>query len=158
MKIIQICLVAIFVAAAVAQDSAPQGYEHWTASDLSSTAETMKAEAGSSAGHVSAKRLANFSGDTLMLIRREGSGTPEWHETQADIFFVQSGSATLVVGGAMTGDAVTEPHERRGGTISGALKQKLAAGDVVRIPARTPHQVLMEGNQPFVYFVIKVAN
>src|SRR5256885_6957313 len=30
-------------------------------------------------------------------VHREADGQVEWHETQVDVFFVQSGSATLVV-------------------------------------------------------------
>ena len=53
-------------------------------------------------------------------------GVPEWHENQADIFFVQSGTATLLVGGTMVGGETTEPHEKRNGTIQGGVKRKLS--------------------------------
>jgi hypothetical protein len=35
-------------------------------------------------------------------------------------------------------------------------RQRLSAGDVVRIPARIPHQVLFEGAHEFTYFVVEV--
>ena len=91
-----------------------------------------------------------------MLSRREGDGIVEWHETQTDIFFVQSGSATLLVGGNMVGGETVEPHEKRNGRIEGGVRQTLSAGDVIRIPARVPHQILLKGSKGFTYFVVKV--
>jgi mannose-6-phosphate isomerase-like protein (cupin superfamily) len=53
------------------------------------------------------------------------------------------------------GDAV-EPHEKRNGTIHGGARVKLAAGDIVRIPPKIPHQILLDGSKDFTYFVIKI--
>jgi mannose-6-phosphate isomerase-like protein (cupin superfamily) len=44
----------------------------------------------------------------------------------------------------------------RGGTIQRGTRPELAVGDFVRIPARTPHQILLDGSHDFNYFVIKV--
>jgi hypothetical protein len=43
--------------------------------------------------------FADFINDSVLPVHREADGQVEWHETQAGVFFVQSGSATLVVGG-----------------------------------------------------------
>ncbi len=91
-----------------------------------------------------------------MLSNRQADGIVEWHETQADVFFVQSGSATLLVGGTMVGGNIVEPHEKRNGTIQGGTRVRLSAGDIVRIPAKVPHQVLLDGAKQFTYFVVKV--
>jgi mannose-6-phosphate isomerase-like protein (cupin superfamily) len=73
-----------------------------------------------------------------------------------DVFFWQSGSATLVVGGTLVGAESTESHEKRNGTIQGGVRQKLSPGDVVRIPPQVPHQILLDGSPEFTYFVVKV--
>jgi mannose-6-phosphate isomerase-like protein (cupin superfamily) len=80
----------------------------------------------------------------------------EWHETQVDVIIVQSGSATLVVGGTMVNEQTVAPHEKRNGTIEGGARVKLSAGDIVRIPPRTPHQLVLDGAKEFDYTVIKV--
>jgi mannose-6-phosphate isomerase-like protein (cupin superfamily) len=80
----------------------------------------------------------------------------EWHETQIDIFFVQSGSATLLIGGTLLNGETVGPHEKRNGTIQGGVRRKISAGDVIRIPARVPHQVLLDGSHDFDYVVVKV--
>ena len=150
------CCFALFVFFAVAQDTAPEGFELWSAASLTEVAQALKTEAASSPNHIAVRHLADFPDDMFMLSHREADGVVEWHETQADILLVQSGSATLVVGGTMVGGETVEPHEKRNGTIQGGVRRKLSAGDVVRIPARTPHQILLDGSHGFTYFVIKV--
>ena len=72
-------------------------------------------------------------------------GRAEWHETQVDVFFVQSGSATLVFGGTLVNGETVGPHEKRNGTIQGGVRRKLSAGDVVRIPPRSSASGLAGG-------------
>ncbi|MGH9504161.1 MAG: cupin domain-containing protein [Terriglobales bacterium] len=139
-----------------AEEAVPEGFQHWTGASLKELGQTLKTEADASSHHMSTRRLADFPEDTFMLSRRQADGVVEWHENQADLFLVESGSATLVVGGTMVGGETTEPHEKRNGTIQGGIKRKLSAGDVVRIPAKTPHQLLLDGSPEFTYFVIKI--
>jgi mannose-6-phosphate isomerase-like protein (cupin superfamily) len=139
-----------------AQEGVPEGFEHWTADSLRELQQTVKTEAASSPQHLSVRRLKDFPNEWFMFGQRQADGAVEWHETQADIFFVQSGSATLLVGGTMVGGQTTEPHEKRGGTIQGGTRVKLSPGDIVRIPAKVPHQVLLEGAPDFTFFIVKV--
>ena len=149
-------LLAITLVMVSAEEKVPEGFQHWTGASLKDLEQTLKSEADASAHHMSVRRLGDFPQDKFMLSRRQTDGMPEWHENQADVFFVQSGSATLVVGGTLVGAESTEPHEKRNGTIQGGVRQKLSAGDVVRIPPKVPHQLLLDGSPEFTYFVIKV--
>jgi mannose-6-phosphate isomerase-like protein (cupin superfamily) len=54
---------------------------------------------------------------------------------------VQEGSGTLLVGGELQGARNSAPGELRGGEIRGGGRQPLAAGDMMIVPAGTPHQV-----------------
>jgi mannose-6-phosphate isomerase-like protein (cupin superfamily) len=116
----------------------------------------LSSEAAKNPHHIGLRRLADFPNDLFLFSRREADGQPEWHETQADVFVVQSGSATLLVGGTMVGAETTEPHEKRNGTIQGGVRRKISAGDIVRIPAKTPHQILLDGSSEFTYFIVKI--
>ena len=149
-------LLAITLVMVSAEEKVPEGFQHWTAGSLKDLEQTLKSEADASAHHMSVRALGDFPQDKFMLSRRQTDGMPEWHENQADVFFVQSGSATLVVGGTLVGAENTEPHEKRNGTIQGGVRQKLSAGDVVRIPPQVPHQILLDGSPEFTYFVVKV--
>ncbi len=154
----QIILLCLFALATVvsAQESMPEGFQHWTADALKDVNHSLKSEAAADPQKTASRHLADFANDTFILAHREGDGVAEWHETQADVFFVQSGSATLVVGGTMVGADETAPHEKRNGAIQGGVRRKLMAGDVVRIPAKMPHQILLDGGHDFTYFVVKV--
>src|SRR5882672_11155948 len=103
--------------------------------------------------HFAVELLADFPNDSALLVHREGDGPPELHEAQVDIFFVQSGSATLLIGGNLINGETLGPHEKRNGTIQGGIRRKLSAGDIVRIPPQVPHQVLLEGSHEFNYVV-----
>ena len=149
-------LLAITLVMVSAEEKVPEGFQHWTGASLKDLEQTLKSEADASAHHMSVRALGDFPQDKFMLSRRQTDGMPEWHENQADVFFVQSGSATLVVGGTLVGAESTEPHEKRNGTIQGGVRQKLSAGDVVRIPPKVPHQILLDGSPEFTYFVVKV--
>jgi hypothetical protein len=83
----------------------------------------------------------------------------ELKSTTARCWFTASPAArpvaTLLIGGALVNGETVGPHEKRNGTIQGGVRRKLFAGDVVRIPPRVPHQLLLEGGPEFNYFVIK---
>ncbi len=102
----------------------------------------MRDDATADPHHFAVQQVADFSNDSALLVRRDADGPPERHETQADVFFVQSGTATLLVGGTLLNGEIVSPDEKRNGTIQGGVRRKLAAGDVVRISPRVPHQVL----------------
>jgi mannose-6-phosphate isomerase-like protein (cupin superfamily) len=155
-KLCVLGLLMMLLPVVTAQEKVPEGFEHWTSASIKQLAPALKTESGSDPHHASVRHLSDFANDTYMLAHREADGAVEWHENQADVFFVQSGAATLLVGGKMIGGEITEPHEKRNGAIQGGVRQKLTAGDIVRIPPQVPHQLLLDGSHEFTYFVVKV--
>ena len=154
MKTVAILLLAATFAVASPAASDPQGFELWTAAQL-------KVLQSKLAARVNEQKFANqslgtFGNHSFMLAHREGTGAAELHETQNDVFFVQSGQATLVVGGTLVEPKTVAPHEIRGPSISGGTQQALVAGDVVHIPAGVPHQLLVDAGKQFTYFVVKI--
>jgi mannose-6-phosphate isomerase-like protein (cupin superfamily) len=155
-KLWLLLLVAIPLLAAPTEAPLPVGFEHWTAENLQTFNKTLAAKAASDSHRAASKPLSDFPNELFMLAHREADGQPELHETQADVFVVESGSATLVIGGTLVNAEITAPHEKRNGTIQGGTRRKLSTGDVVRIPANMPHQLVLDGAQEFTYFVIKI--
>ena len=139
-----------------AQDASPSGFEQWTSKSLAPAIADLAAEAPNDPHRFAVRQLADYPNDGFLLVHRTADGAVEWHETQADIFFVQSGTATLVLGGKYVNGETVGPHEKRNGSIVGGVQRKMSAGDVVRIPPRVPHQVLVEGAAVFDYLVVKV--
>lgn len=100
--------------------------------------------------------LARYGSHYTMLAVRDATGSSEVHEHEADIFVVESGAATLLTGGTMVNAHTTKPGEIRGSSIKGGERHAVAAGDIIHIPAGTPHQLLIENGNNFSYFVVKV--
>ncbi len=155
-KLWLLTLISIPLLAVRSEEPRPQGFEHWTPAALQRATQALAADAATDPHHFAVKQISDYPNEAFLLVRREADGQVEWHETQVDVFFVQSGSATLVVGGTYLNGETVAPHEKRNGTIEGGSRQKLSAGDVVRIPARVPHQLVLDGAHEFTYFVIKV--
>jgi mannose-6-phosphate isomerase-like protein (cupin superfamily) len=95
-------------------------------------------------------------GFTTVLLHREGSGPSEVHEHLADFHVVRSGEGFMVLGGKPVGGKITEPGEVRGSSIESGAKQPLKSGDMLYIPANTPHQFVADAGKEFDVIVIKI--
>jgi len=130
----------------------PSGYKYWSAADLKSMS---KALSNKTDAKTSSENLGNWGADHALMVHREGSGIAELHETEADVIMVVSGTGTLVEGGTMPGAKKTAANELRAPKVEGGTEQKIGPGDILHIPPRTPHQVLVDGPQ-ITYFTLKV--
>jgi len=86
---------------------------------------------------------------------REAAGMAEVHDLDADIIYVLDGSATFVTGGTVEGGKATGPGELRGSAIAGGDVRRITKGDVLIVPAGTPHW-FKEVAPPLNYYVVKV--
>jgi mannose-6-phosphate isomerase-like protein (cupin superfamily) len=100
--------------------------------------------------------LGTYENHLIGISHREGDGSAEVHETQVDFFIVESGEATLVLGGTILDPKTVKPHEIRGKSIEGGTNWQLTAGDIVHIPVNVPHQLKIADGKTFTYTVIKV--
>lgn len=150
-------LTAMFAAAIVlaqARAADPAGFVHWKAGELKNFERKLGPKVN--AQKVASEQLGNFGNHSFMVAHRQGDGLAEVHEKQADIFVVISGEATLQVGGEVVDGKTTAPNEIRGPSIRGGEKKQLGAGDLVHIPVRVPHQLLVAGGKQFTYGIVKV--
>ncbi len=103
-----------------------------------------------------AETLREYPQHAAMLLFRGRSGEAEMHEQFADLFVVLAGAATLVTGGTVVGARLVAPGETRGASIEGGEEQPLRQGDVAHVPAGTPHQMLLKGEDTFTSLVLKI--
>jgi len=87
--------------------------------------------------------------------RRDGAGQAEVHAKDADIIYVLDGSATFVTGGTVVEPKTTAPDEVRGREIVRGETRTISKGDVVIVPAGTPHW-FERVPSAFTYYVVKV--
>jgi glc operon protein GlcG len=87
--------------------------------------------------------------------RRVAPGKAEVHTKDTDLIYVLDGSATFVTGGHVVDGSTTAPDEIRGASIDGGETRVLSKGDVIVVPAGTPHW-FRDVRGPVLYYTIKV--
>src|SRR4051794_19769919 len=131
-------ILALFLTTAVfAAD--PEGFAAYKGSDIQTRAKAAKLDENKAG----ADRVASWGNHAFMIVRREGDGAAEVHDTQVDVITVVSGEGTLVVGGTAVETHPTTAGEIRGKSITGGTNHKMSAGDVFYVPAKVPHQMLV---------------
>ena len=85
---------------------------------------------------------------------RDQAGMVEVHEQDADIIYVLEGTATLVTGGQLVDAKTIAPGEIRGASVQGGETRTISKGDVIIVPAGTPHW-FKEVPGPLNYYVVK---
>jgi len=98
----------------------PPGLTVWKASDLKSKAAT--------------EDLSKASDYHALVVHREKDGELESHEGMTELLIIETGAATLAIGGE---------------------KKDLAEGDVVHIPAYLPYQVLVAAGKSVTYLAVR---
>lgn len=89
--------------------------------------------------------------------KHDTPGKAELHTRDTDVFYVVDGTATFVTGGKIVNPKSTAPEEVRGDSIEGGQDHQLTKGDVIVIPAGTPHWFKSVQVPPTVfYFVVKI--
>jgi len=61
------------------------------------------------------------------------------HETEAELFYVVDGSATLVTGGKLRAETRTNAANLSGTGIDGGQSRHVAKGDFIMVPEGVPH-------------------
>ena len=129
--------------------------DHWSQAVLLERAAYLRKMAKHGDGSAS-ETLKEYPQHCAMLSFRSRDGEAEVHERFADLFCVLAGKATLVTGGVVNGARTVAPGETRGTSIEGGARQTLRAGDFVHVPAGTPHQMLVKGEDTITCLVMKV--
>ncbi len=150
----KLLLTALLFAGFAAPAGDPAGFSLWKAADLKAFATSLAAKMGPS--KTASQPLTSVGNYAFSVSHREGSGGVECHLTQADIFVIESGEASLTVGGTLVDGKNNSPTEMTGTSISGGVETRLGAGDIVTIPAKMPHQMKLEPGKEITYFVVKV--
>jgi mannose-6-phosphate isomerase-like protein (cupin superfamily) len=132
----------------------PEGFALWTGASIKNSGKELAGKIDDQ--KFSYQSLATYGNHLIGISHREGDGSAELHETQTDILIVDTGAATLIVGGTMVSPKTVKPHEVRGPSIDGGVTKELGPGDIVHIPANMPHQMKIKSGTKFTYTVIKV--
>lgn len=100
--------------------------------------------------------LGDYSSHAIKLSIRTASGGAEVHAHYDDIFLVTEGTATLITGGTVIDPTTGKDGETKGRGIRNGTARTIAKGDIVHIPAGTPHQLVLAPGTVYASIVIKV--
>ena len=91
------------------------------------------------AAFVKGGNIIKDEGLIVIANRAMGRGS-EMHDNTNHVFIIMDGEAEFITGGKIIDPKVTEPGQTRGSGIEGGESHHLTKGDVITIPAKTPHQ------------------
>src|SRR6266446_8363328 len=92
---------------------------------------------------------------TVSGSHRDKAGQVEVHDKETDVIHVIDGEATFVTGGTMVGGKSSKKGQWMGTDITGGQTHHLTKGDVIVVPAGTPHW-FKEVPHSVSYYVVKV--
>jgi mannose-6-phosphate isomerase-like protein (cupin superfamily) len=90
----------------------------------------------------------------IVLAQRRGAGEVEVHEKTNHVFIIVEGEATFVTGGTLVGAKDTAPGQKRAPNVQGGEVHHLTKGDVITIPAKTPHWFKEVPTKTIAYYAI----
>ena len=140
--------------ATISRAADPEGFGLWKSDAIQKSGQELTGKIDEQ--KFAFQQLGNYDNHMIGISHREGDGSAEMHEAQVDIWIVESGEATLVLGGKIVEPKTVKPHEIRGTSIDGGTISQLTAGDIVHIPVKIPHQLKIATGKTFTYTVIKV--
>ena len=93
-----------------------------------------------------------------VLAQRRGAGEVEVHAKTNHVFIIVEGEATFVTGGTLVGAKQTGPDQIRASSVQGGQTHHLTKGDVITIPAKTPHWFKDIPTQTVAYYAVNMEN
>jgi mannose-6-phosphate isomerase-like protein (cupin superfamily) len=87
---------------------------------------------------------------------RPGTSPAAVHEKDAELMVVLEGTGNIVTGGKLVDEKRTNANNLGGPSIAGGNSQTVVKGDMLIVPANTPHQVIPAGGAPIVLMTLHV--
>jgi mannose-6-phosphate isomerase-like protein (cupin superfamily) len=140
MKLVSVFAIAIALAVTVRADGVPTKVTYIPHDTVSST----MAKGGS---------ILNDKG-LVILAQRRTAGEVEVHAKTNHVFIIVEGEATFVTGGTLVDAHQTGPDQTRAKSVQGGETHHLTKGDVITIPAKTPHWFKEVPTQTIAYYAV----
>lgn len=99
---------------------------------------------------------APYRPHSMSIVLREGYTQPEIHQLKWDIYVVLEGSGTVLMGGLRTNWRNDLPAEQQRPQLEGAEAFRVTAGDIVHVPARVWHQLVLQEGESMLYALINI--
>src|SRR5580658_9984097 len=87
---------------------------------------------------------------------RPGTSAAAFHEKDAELMVVLDGTGNIVTDGKLVDEKRVNANNLSGSSIAGGVTHAVVKGDMIIIPANTPHQVIPTGGAPIVIMTMHV--
>ena len=92
----------------------------------------------------------------VQLEYRPGTSPAALHEKNGELIVVLQGAGNIVTGGKLVDEKRNNANNLSGSSITGGNSQAVVVGDMLIVPANTPHQVIPTGGAPIVLMTLHV--
>lgn len=92
----------------------------------------------------------------IVLAQHREAGPAEYHDKTNHVFIMVDGEATFIVGGTMVDPKRTAAGQMRAPSIQGGTTYHLTKGDVITIPAKTPHWFKEISTKTVSYYAVNI--
>jgi len=103
-----------------------------------------------------AKPILSLAPYRAQLEYRPGISPAAVHEKDAELMVVLEGTGNIVTGGKLVDEKRNNANNLGGSSIAGGNSQAVVKGDMLIVPANTPHQVIPGGGAPIVLMTLHV--
>jgi mannose-6-phosphate isomerase-like protein (cupin superfamily) len=140
---------------ALAQQAAPPTKTFMSDKEILALIEKAKADRKDDAPLV-AEPILSLAPYRAQLEYRAGAAPAAVHEKDAELMVVLQGAGNIVTGGKLVDEKRTNANNLSGSSISGGNSQTVVKGDMLIVPANTPHQVIPAGGAAIVLMTMHV--
>jgi mannose-6-phosphate isomerase-like protein (cupin superfamily) len=105
---------------------------------------------------VTAEPILQLAPYRAQLEYRPGGAPAAVHEKDAELMVVLQGEGDIVTGGKLVDEKRVNSANLTGPSIEGGTSHKVVKGDMILIPANSPHQVTPSGGAPIVLMTMHV--
>jgi mannose-6-phosphate isomerase-like protein (cupin superfamily) len=142
-------LFATLASSAEAQQGAAPVSAFMNSKDIMALVDKAKADRKGDAPIV-AEPILLLAPYKAQLEYRPGTGPAAVHEHDAELMVVLDGTGDIVTEGKIVDEKRVNANNLSGPSIANGNSHKVAKGDMILIPANTPHQVIPSGGAPIV--------
>jgi mannose-6-phosphate isomerase-like protein (cupin superfamily) len=153
-RILAVALLA-FAAPALSQSAEPAPAQFMNHKHIMDLVKKAKADRKGDAPLV-AEPILLMAPYRAQLEYRPKTAPAALHEKDAELFVVLQGAGNIVTGGKLVDEKRVNANNLSGSSIADGHSQSVAVGDMLIVPANTPHQVVPTGGAPIVVMTMHV--
>jgi mannose-6-phosphate isomerase-like protein (cupin superfamily) len=153
-SIIAVTFTAALASSAFAQQAAPLN-TFMSNKDIMALVDKAKADRKGDAPLV-AEPILQLAPYRAQLEFRPGTSPAAFHEKDAELMVVLDGTGNIVTDGKLVDEKRVNANNLSGSSIAGGVTHAVVKGDMIIIPANTPHQVIPTGGAPIVIMTMHV--